>query len=1561
MSERIRVRILRLLVAAVIAAASALGLVSLVYLFGGQSALETTHHLLARRPVVDGAARSWPVLSALLEHAPHLFLFLVSYPAAWWKSDRAAGRLNERFFAEFDAHLFEHVAKPQAAVDTGWGIDPSRNAPLPWIKPFHGPREKAWTALENLTATGTSVGRTALPAARPHISVPFAWLVIAGRPGSGKTRLVHEFARHAGCTEMLETSPKAWRTRQLRFTDWLHRACWFLRRTRHRVWDIGKIRMFLDQVSLQGWQPRRPTLLMLDEPKPGACSRVLHALAHGSRRWRHPVRLVILDQSLANDLPIRFAQGRWTTEPGAPPLLGDPVVLDETARFTKGEVEMLFARTGLQDRVSLRYDGEDLARFMSATEGNPLLVELGLDWLRRAQPLGEISKSRLLEDRVRRILQAFANVGIDESRVENLRALACATLVGPHAARAPIVAEFGELPVGEQVRRLIPADGSSDLLVELPAVRPETIGDALVQTIVRLSDPGRTAERIVRTGARANAGRWLRALRRLAGDPQSALGTALCQPADLSIFSGGDTWADALRTYLEVGLSRRLSLEQTMTVVGDLLTSATDTSLAWRAFEQTVEFDWGLRVQALQEGLVFETAPTFARSHHITGLGLQILDAGHHEPTNLAERVNRLAFLLDHALRRGHSYAEWDEDWRLLSDAVRATFTDASIPVDRAAFDACERLDRLLRNRYSHLTVAKSIFETIVRLVPAEPSVQKTAARCRRICATHGDESRAAIEHIEQLCSQPDLVADEALQLERLRAWRMLLGSPRESLVPPGASPLAMINEILTSGSHLNNPEMTLEYAEAMCSLACHYVDVDRTICLQAVEQVEHATTTQPLADHADAQYERIVAWRCQVEALAAEDLSAALAATETVESIGGRRLFAADRGIQFARVQSWRMMAEAHAGRDVQAALGFAERVERVAGIDAFAADRNIQYERVRNWRTLAEGSWLDRPDSCLHAVDKVELIASQPEYLLDRAMQWERARTWSARGKVMMRRHYERMTESTADEIERTAHKIIAICAPERFAGDGDMQYLLVRALFGLIFTNLRKKQVQAAVDTVARIDRVASTKELANHRDVQYERIYCWAYLANGCKLSSVDHCLEACSRAEAVAADEAFANDVDVQRAHMMALSAASMAVSGHDEKQCVEFAERAEAIGARRDLQQDIEIQRLRLETWNWVSLTKSTYDLQSCQQIAERIETIAIQTGFVDNEQIQLQRASTWHHLASAQMAAGLECRAAVMRVESITTREPFLTNSAFQRQRAAAWNCLAVYHYPHGDPSWNGQELLAAVSHVESITCAERFLKEGDIQYERVNAWSHAARSTSDIPTCNASVQNIEKVMNTATVGEYARLFVYPRLAAWHRLAALLQHNKDDCEQAVHFVEEIASDAAVMDAKTQALRACSWVHLVNACRDVDLEKCRMAVEKIDEIAAAEQFASDRGLQYMRITAWRAAVDILQLLLPECRTALKRVEQIATLPAFIDDQAFQLERLNAWRRFERNPHLGQSERDEASRRIAQLSTEQLLQTEAEHKAGEACDAAANNSCRSVRPSCSTRA
>lgn len=148
-------------------------------------------------------------------------------------------------------------------------------------------------ALQDWVMEGAGSGATLFPWRFPAAPYPLACAVASPT----QRRRVHAFGYRLAGYHQLDTRSRLGGI-VYRIGTQLRPLLWFLPRRDDEPWDdawlsdVDNARL----AALAGWRPRRPTLIVLDEPAPGVVPRVVDALNVGLRRngGQHPVRLLIL-------------------------------------------------------------------------------------------------------------------------------------------------------------------------------------------------------------------------------------------------------------------------------------------------------------------------------------------------------------------------------------------------------------------------------------------------------------------------------------------------------------------------------------------------------------------------------------------------------------------------------------------------------------------------------------------------------------------------------------------------------------------------------------------------------------------------------------------------------------------------------------------------------------------------------------------------------------------------------------------------------------------------------------------------------------------------------------------------------------------------------------------------------------------------------------------------------------------------------------------------------------------------------------------------------------------
>ncbi len=418
----------------------------------------------------------------------------------------------------------------------------SRFVTLPWLLGVSGARRHAWGLLERWAQDGAFQRTGHFWNTRPL--VPVSIQVLAGRAGSGKSRMAYEFCRHLARRDLLggdkPSAGTGWK-----LAAWGRRVLAGFDTRPDDPWDAAILRPLRPSVGghlvqaaklLSGWRPRRPTILLLDDPIPGQTSAIVGALNNGAG-FKHPVRLIITNQTVPGDSGFAWealksiGKGAWTFAGEITP--DPPIILPPDAWFTAEETTTLALGSRVVETAGVRLKQHAVRRqiedgtLFAVTKGHPLLVQLALEWLREKGNLAGVSSELLTQERAKRILNALAVAGLEVGTITKL--LAVSTLIGG-ATEEQLRSSglnFSTLPDRNQIKACFPSDTLTRTEAGwLPAVRPDMVGDAFVDVVA--SDLGPAAAKdIVAAAAAINPAALLRARRRsrrASGEIEKAMG-----------------------------------------------------------------------------------------------------------------------------------------------------------------------------------------------------------------------------------------------------------------------------------------------------------------------------------------------------------------------------------------------------------------------------------------------------------------------------------------------------------------------------------------------------------------------------------------------------------------------------------------------------------------------------------------------------------------------------------------------------------------------------------------------------------------------------------------------------------------------------------------------------------------------------------------------------------------------------------------------------------------------------------------------------------------------------
>ena len=370
-----------------------------------------------------------------------------------------------------------------------------------------------------------------------------------------------------------------------------------LRRRESDPWDAGLLVKSEDDngfehfcARLAQWRPRKPTILLLDDPHVDWSHRVWRALtsADAARSFAHPVCLLVANQTVPPDTGLVYSTETrdWTYEaqPADPP----PILLPKEAWFTPEETREAALKSHYLIGKSFDVEKEVREILYEITDGNPLLVQLAVEQLGSVGSIKTMTAEALPQERAKRIIGGLEHRGVkDEGQ---LAALALATLVGGasrdriETAIKAIFANPAPLPPIADLQACFPTEplgvGGA---TRIPAVRPDIVGDAFVDCVLRTIGADR-ATALAEAAFRLEAATMLRSVRRArprsspmtaalnAVDPTRIVGldpvqfalayadvATICQPADRPL-STTDSRTEALHRAIEV--IDRLTVEQ---------------------------------------------------------------------------------------------------------------------------------------------------------------------------------------------------------------------------------------------------------------------------------------------------------------------------------------------------------------------------------------------------------------------------------------------------------------------------------------------------------------------------------------------------------------------------------------------------------------------------------------------------------------------------------------------------------------------------------------------------------------------------------------------------------------------------------------------------------------------------------------------------------------------------------------------------------------------------------------------------------------------------------------
>lgn len=415
------------------------------------------------------------------------------------------------------------------------------------------PRSKVYRTLQAWVRQGGVTPPRWTPWAPPGAQMLSVAYVI-GRAGSGKTWLTHRLGRDIGQRARFGDGPRrvgGWTRLQV----WIRTRLIVLARREDDPWDVGlleprpalrgrparSLSAILRRLQ-QTWRPARPTLLILDDAEPSDIRFALEAVETAAPRFRHPVRLLVVSQTLPESSGLRWSAtaGLWLDSRGHP-ADPQPILVSENAWLDRSEVESLCDDRWFLGAAARAVQSQPArAALFAITRGNPLLVALAFEWLGQGLPLATMTATTLIRQRAERVSLLLKSTGMSLAQRSAEASVSLAGGADRDALR--LASPKVEMPDAGDLKRMFPGE-VGDLSRWIPPVRPTLIASAFAEAVAA---EGASADEIVLTAARLDPAGVLRLVRRMSSSSPRLTGalqrmseqaTAMLPPRDLA-----DAW-----------------------------------------------------------------------------------------------------------------------------------------------------------------------------------------------------------------------------------------------------------------------------------------------------------------------------------------------------------------------------------------------------------------------------------------------------------------------------------------------------------------------------------------------------------------------------------------------------------------------------------------------------------------------------------------------------------------------------------------------------------------------------------------------------------------------------------------------------------------------------------------------------------------------------------------------------------------------------------------------------------------------------------------------------------
>ena len=1146
---------------------------------------------------------------------------------------------------------------------------PSHTGILKWSGPQENQRQ-VWDRLHDWLDKGSNYQWRKL---QPNIENPFTWISLSGPNGLGKTQISLEFGISVSIARQprlgLNGCDSQWKLIKARLANW-----W--KRSPRQPWDVGCLNGGSERLleTLQSWVPRRPTLLILDDPLPTKTKKLITTLVARQKKFHYPVRLLLVDQFVTLFEEDELNQSR--SESINLPTVEFPREVCGTAL----RINTLSGNNAPDESIRELWASDSRDRFHRETHGWPLIVALGALWLSRPgrsvtqlvnQSFLEAEESEtkafrdarlgpaahhLIRERARELINTALPHDYPH-RETAFKALACSTLAGGIPLE-PIRRTYLNLPGNSELKRLFP---HHDLNSGFPIIKPAFVAEVFLTEILssEYGDPSSRKENLlsdlVKVAWQLHPAGMVRTLFRAPWKNQGLL-QVIRDAVEQQTFEIEDLMA-VLEEAINDAVLRSGRLAPTLLLVKKLEKFSANDPYAIAHLKKLcdhIEHIWNDPHTDTPRAVVLLAAVTIYLPDH-----------------ELTAAMQQFEKLLSQ-WRRGYPF-EFNQQMHMEENSE----SDLALKTIEICFS------RLGPHMLGHARDLNDVFHMQEHICQRlcwiffpwatfnfgkfTEEVDAAGLLFKRAARLYGNLSHSA--------KLPEWLRPDIPETYAVTAW--LLSSNQLPFIDQPAFEALLVNQKTTSlwsdlfhvrylrqdWFSLSEPTCTTEKISSIC--ARHPKDVlfqrelvgelrQRVIsasalfsfdkALESLQLIE-ALTAQAFTDDLVIQSDRVNAWVGHAYRLAGTHQATETGnVVERIEAITQSQVaFKLDIGMQCLRAQAWTHLAFAFSNAaDVSETRSVAERVDAITQAqDAFKFGIGMQHVRAQAWTHLAFAlsNAADVSETRVVA-ERVEAITqAQAAFKLDIGMQRLRAQAW---------RHLNFALSNAADVVETrvVTERVEAISQAQfLFNFDIEMQLQRAQAWGNLTYVLCRTADVAETRVVAERVEAITQAQDAFKlDLGMQHARATAWTHLtfplsnaANVAETRAVAERVEAITQAQ-----DAFKLDIRMQRERAQAWKHLTFALSlKTDVAEARVAAERVEAITQAQDaFKLDLKMQHLRADVWTFLSSAYSNMGKwDEAKRLMEIVQHIAVQFSEDDDIQRLARHALQVHWQLHAKQA----------------------------------------------------------------------------------------------------------------------------------------------------------------------------------------------------------------------------------------------------------------------------------------------------------------------------------